>query len=303
MSKINKITSSLGKSKSLRNLAIATALFGVMTATQSCWDKNKGMPVRSEKMDLSVKSNTDQASEAIKINNNKVSLTYVTDGDIEWKQKEITYTLELDRHKDGKITVHLKGDTYFGTDGENTVKLDTDFTYESIEEFNEQFPDKCGEYLDNAMADLKKEEDQFKGEDEQASSEYDSEFSSKTEMLTGWLKYYTNNKYKAQENPVQKEGDVVTLPIKRNGNKFDFKIKQNETKAGLESKTKEKSKIYDITINGKTTAVPLAEDPLVFAQELTDYVEWVLKVGTISNKHKTENFFGKCLEVNQLLND
>ena len=120
------------------------------------------MPVRCENMDLSVKENTDKASEAIKIENNKVSLSYVTDGDIEWKQKEITYTLEVNKDVDGKIVVHLEGDTYFGNEIETNVKLNTDFTYASLEDFNAHFTDQCGDYLDNAMADLKNEENQFK---------------------------------------------------------------------------------------------------------------------------------------------
>jgi ribosome-associated translation inhibitor RaiA len=101
-----------------------------------------------------------------------------------------------------------------------------------------------------------------------------NEIHEKTAKLTGYLKYKMNT----HEYVVQKEGNEVLLPIRRNKNKFEFKIKENKTGIKLQDAKKKHAKTYDITLKGKTITTALSEDDLKFAEELTKEVEKLLKV-------------------------
>jgi hypothetical protein len=108
---INKLKSSSNKAhKVLRNLGIAAALFGVMNTTQSCKDKNAGMPVHADAIEFSQEESTDTTSEYLKIDDNKVTFSYNFDFDEnhDWNKKNIKYTLEVNRSEDNKITARLK---------------------------------------------------------------------------------------------------------------------------------------------------------------------------------------------------
>lgn len=301
---VNKLSSSIGKSKIFRNTAIAAALFAAVVGNQSCADKNKGMPIRLQEMNISAAENTEKSSEMVKINDNKVSLNYVSNGTADWDQKSINYSIEIDKHEDGKIIVLIEWDSYYGAESDRGAtpefekKFETELSYGSIEEFNQKFTNECNAYLDEAMADVMKNKESY----QENVSEYDSEFSSKTELLTGWLKYMVDNKHIAQKNPAQKEGNIVVVPFARKGQNIRLTLQKPNIETVVVNKAWEKSYGYDLKINSKKTQVYITDDAITSAQAIFDKLPDSIKKH-ISEQDKYEKFLPKCLEAVQLLKE
>jgi len=294
--------------KFLRNTAIIASLLTVMNTTQSCKDnKNAGMPVHADAIDISHEEATETTSEYIQIDNNKVTLNYTFDiaENADWNRKNIKYTLEVNRWEDNKIIAVLNGSSYYGAESdrgatpENENTFWQEFGYDSLKEFNERSPDEIKGYINSVMDNLQSINiyQTTPDDDIKVNEEAQKEIQEKTAKLTGYLKYKMNTR----ESSVQKQWDEVLLPIRRNDNKFDFTIKENKTGIKLQNNKKENAKTYDITLNGKTTTVALSEDDLTFAEGITKEVEKMLKVWDISQKIEDEAFLWKGLEVKQLL--
>ena len=85
--------------KFLRNTAIIASLLTVMNTTQSCKNKNAGMPVHADPIEFSQEESTETTSEYLKIDNNKVNFNYTFDiaENADWNRKNIKYTLEVNR--------------------------------------------------------------------------------------------------------------------------------------------------------------------------------------------------------------
>ena len=282
---INKPKHSSNKThKFLRNTAIIASLLTVMNTTQSCVDKNKGMPVRANDIELTSKESTETTKEYISIDNNKVSFNYTFDIDSksEWNQKDIKYTLEVNKSEDGKIEALLSGSTYYGAESDrdgNENIFKQGFAYTSLNDFNTRSGDEISRYINSVMDNLQSQNKTYittadDYENVNINQDAQNEVSKKTAKLAGYLKYKMNT----HESTVRKEGDVVLLPIRRNDHKFDFKIQANKSGDMLPLEMGEKSIAYDITLNGKTEKVNLSVDPMKFAEKLTKYVEKSLKV-------------------------
>ena len=270
--------------KTGRHVVVASALVSALLGNQSCVDKNKGMPVRANDIELTSKESTETTKEYISIDNNKVSFNYTFDIDSksEWNQKDIKYTLEVNKSEDGKIEALLSGSTYYGAESDrdgNENVFKQGFAYTSLNDFNTRSGDEISRYINSVMDNLQSQNKTYittadDYENVNINQDAQNEVSKKTAKLAGYLKYKMNT----HESTVRKEGDAVLLPIRRNDHKFDFKIQANKTGPMLTLQVGERFIAYDITLNGKTETIKLSEDPMKFAEKLTKYVEKSLKV-------------------------
>jgi hypothetical protein len=158
---------------------------------------------------------------------------------------------------------------------ENENTFHQDFDYTSLEDFNQRSPNEITRYIGTVMDNLQNHNMYTaSSNDIDINQEANNEVEKKASQLTGYLKYKMNTR----ESSVQKQGDEVLLPIRRNDNKFNFTIKENKTGIKLQDSKKQDAKTYDITLNGKIKTVALSEGDLKFAEELTKEVEKMLKV-------------------------